>query len=273
MSGSAFAEPHRGHRHGRDQAPGRSARPVVSVTDASVVEPPAGTTTNATFTVSLSSAPARPMWLVVYTRNGTARRQDGDYDFMMRLLRFDRRSPLSQTVDVRVRGDAVDEGVETFRVLARAEGVFADATGTIQPPAAPDQGPPPPPPPPPPTVALHVTGASVVEPASGGLSDGTVSVGLAAPLDHDVTVSYQLVGVSASAGSDFLADSGTLVFPAGSTASQDIVVTVVGDDVIEPDETFEVRFSSAGVTLDPSAATVTILDDDSGNNGPVIDPQ
>jgi hypothetical protein len=265
MSGAAFGKPHR-HHHVRAARP----RPAVSIADASIVEPAKGTKADLTLTVTLSAAPRHPSWVVVWTRNGTARHQDRDYDPVVRFVRFDRNGPLSKTVAVPVRGDSVVEGPETFSVFAAYERHVAVATGTILPVA-------PPPPPPPPsveTLALNVTGSSVLEPAFGGLSDGSVMVALAAPADHDVTLTYTLVGVTASQGSDFLAQSGTLVFPAGSTDAQEIVVTVVGDDVIEPDETFEVRFSvpGGGVVPSPSAATVTIVDDDADGAGPVFDP-
>jgi hypothetical protein len=109
----------------------------------------------------------------------------------------------------------------------------------------------------------------VVEPAEGGLSDASVTVAPAAPLAHDLTLDYEVVGIDAEAD-DFLAQSGMLVFPAGSTAAQEIVVTVAGDEVAEADETLHVRFTVAGsgTPLDPAYATVTIVDDDSGNGPP-----
>jgi hypothetical protein len=73
---------------------------------------------------------------------------------------------------------------------------------------------------------------------------------------------------------DFQQQQDTLVFPAGSTAAQSVVVTVVGDETVEPDETFHVQFAVAddAATLDPSFATVTIVDDDSGGGGTPVDP-
>jgi hypothetical protein len=50
---------------------------------------------------------------------------------------------------------------------------------------------------------------------------------------------------------------------------------VVGDEEVEPDETVRVVFSVDGstATVSPAFATVTILDDDSGNGGTPVDPQ
>jgi hypothetical protein len=107
------------------------------------------------------------------------------------------------------------------------------------------------------------------------LSDGTVTLAPVAPLAHDLTVDYEVVGVDATAGDDYWAQTGTLVFPAGSTTPQEVVATVVGDDDVESDETLRVEFTAAdhSVTLTPGFATVTILDDDSGSNQPPVDPQ
>jgi hypothetical protein len=122
---------------------------------------------------------------------------------------------------------------------------------------------------------LTVTNGSVFEPATGGLSDATVTVRPTTALNHDLVLDYQFVGVDATEGADFQSGSGTLVFPAGSTVAQDVVVTVVGDEQVEPDETVRVVFSVDGstATVSPAFATVTILDDDSGNGGTPVDPQ
>jgi hypothetical protein len=120
-----------------------------------------------------------------------------------------------------------------------------------------------------------VTDASVFEPARGGLSDGTVTLALASPPATDVAVHYALVGVDATASVDFQAQQGTLVFSAGSAAPHAVTVVVVGDEDVEADETVRVEFTVAdgSATLDPSFATVTIVDDDSGGGVPPFDPQ
>ena len=258
--------------------------PDFSVGDVAVVEPPVGQTVDATFTVTLSAVPARRMHLLVRTSNGSARRERRDYERIERWLVFNPNGPVSKTVTVRVRGDAVAEGPETFRLVARHGRTVRFGTATIlppgstppvDPPVTPPVDPPPPPPPPVvPTVAMTVTNDSVFEPATGGLSDGTVTLAPVAPLAHDLVVDYTLVGIDATSGVDFQQQHGTLVFPAGSTAAQSVVVTVVGDETVEPDETFHVQFAVAddAATLDPSFATVTIVDDDSRGGGSPVDP-
>lgn len=80
----------------------------------------------------------------------------------------------------------------------------------------------------------------------------------------DVTVDYATADGSATAGTDYVADSGTLAFADGQT-SQTIVITILDDMDIEGDENFFVNLSNVtgGVTLGPSfRSTVTIADDD-----------
>ncbi len=272
-------------------APHRRAVPDFTVSDVVVVEPSYGHTATATFTVTLTSAPSRPLSLFVHTRDGSAhhrrrRHGSGDYAPFVGWLRFTPSGSRSKTVSVRVHGDRVDEQAETFELRVSHGRVRRVGTATIVPPGAttppptttpPTTTPPTTTPPtttPPSVTALTVTNGSVFEPATGGLSDASVTVRPASALDHELVLDYQVVGVDATEGLDFQAGSGTLVFPAGSTVAQEVVVTVVGDETVEADETVRVVFSVPGSseTVSPSFATVTILDDDSSGGTPV-DPQ
>lgn len=79
-----------------------------------------------------------------------------------------------------------------------------------------------------------------------------------------VAVDYTTTGLSATPGSDFIPASGTLTFADGET-SKTIFIQVLNDTTIEANETFQVTLSnpSNGGTLGtPSAAIVTIVDDD-----------
>ena len=63
-------------------------------------------------------------------------------------------------------------------------------------------------------------------------------------------------------GGDYIAASGTLTFPPGTT-TQTVSVNVVGDTTDEPDETFVVNLTNAvNAILDDSQAVGTILNDD-----------
>ncbi|HEV7799174.1 MAG TPA: Calx-beta domain-containing protein [Pyrinomonadaceae bacterium] len=82
---------------------------------------------------------------------------------------------------------------------------------------------------------------------------------------EQVSLNYTTENLSAIAGSDYVAISGTLIFPAGTT-SNSIGIVVSGDTVIEPDETFLLKISSlvnTGGFLPVSQLTATIANDDS----------
>ncbi|PRC49416.1 calcium-binding protein, partial [Mycobacterium sp. ITM-2017-0098] len=77
-----------------------------------------------------------------------------------------------------------------------------------------------------------------------------------------VSVAYATSNGTATAGSDFTAKSGTVTFAAGVT-SQQISVAVVGDTVVEQNETFTVTLSSpTGATIADGSAIGTITNDD-----------
>ena len=106
---------------------------------------------------------------------------------------------------------------------------------------------------------LSVSGASASE------ADGTVdfTVTLSEAGENEVTVDYATSDGTATAGSDYTETSGTLTFPAGSTAPQTIAVPVTNDSAYEETETFTLTLSgSSGPVITAGTATGAILDDD-----------
>ncbi|QDV17338.1 Calx-beta domain protein [Gimesia panareensis] len=96
-----------------------------------------------------------------------------------------------------------------------------------------------------------------------------VTVSLDKAVDGPVSLDYSTLDQSATASSDYLAETGTLTFTPG-TLQQTIEIDLVNGDPVELAETFEVRFSNlqAGawnVILPDDRATVTIKDDDLGD--------
>jgi hypothetical protein len=78
-----------------------------------------------------------------------------------------------------------------------------------------------------------------------------------------VSVAYATANLTATAGSDYVATSGTLTFPPGST-TQNVAITVNGDVAPEDDEFLTVNLSSpTGAVLASGTALGTIVDDDS----------
>ena len=95
----------------------------------------------------------------------------------------------------------------------------------------------------------------------------TFNVTLSFPITQPVTVNYSTADGAtngATAGSDYIAASGTLTFAPGET-SKTVRVNFIGDDVIEPDETFFLNLSNA-VNADISEAegTATVVNDEAG---------
>jgi hypothetical protein len=84
------------------------------------------------------------------------------------------------------------------------------------------------------------------------------------------SVSWSTQPGTAIAPSDYLNGSGGFNWASGDSSGRSLSVSVVGDTVVEPDENFSVALSApSGATLcQPSAATVTIINDDA----PPADP-
>jgi len=110
-------------------------------------------------------------------------------------------------------------------------------------------------------IAAPTAGLSILE----GQNEQVVQLELtlSAATDKPVTVSYETLADTATAGSDFIAASGTVTFPAGSTR-RSIPLSILGDSVAEANERFTVTLSSpVNATLATTQVTVAILDDDS----------
>lgn len=113
-----------------------------------------------------------------------------------------------------------------------------------------------------PTVTIN--GTSVVESDTAV----TVMVSLSAASDVTVSVSYSTEADTATAGEDFVAISGTLVFSPGST-SLPIEVPITDDGVGEPDEQFRIKLVEVeNGTLSSDLAIVTIQDNDGTPSNP-----
>jgi hypothetical protein len=224
---------------------------LVSISDAGVVEPLAGTI-NALFAVTLSTSNEQPVWVSYATSNHTAT-AGSDYLATSGLLLF---APgvTRQTVTVTVLGDILDEYDETFLValgqptnatLARAFGV-----GTItNNPATPV-----------PTVSVF--DAPAVAEGDTGQTNAVFSIRLSAPSGKPVLVTCATADGAATAGCDFKGTKMLLQFPPGQTNAL-LPIPVAGDTVYESDETFFLNLRNpTNATLLRTQAVATILNDD-----------
>ena len=144
----------------------------------------------------------------------------------------------SQSVVVKVQGDLLDEIDETFTAtLSNASGASildGSATGTI----TDDDAEP----------SLSIGDQSVTE-GNSATTPMTFTVSLSAASGRTVTVGYSMTPGSASVPGDVQDASGQLTFAPGDT-SKTITVSVVGDLLDEPDESFSLDVDEPGECFD-----------------------
>ncbi|MFO0691188.1 MAG: PQQ-dependent sugar dehydrogenase [Myxococcota bacterium] len=232
--------------------------PTLDVADAGIDEGDAGSVT-LTFTVTLSESDPDPITVDFATAAGSAS-AGTDFTSTSGTLTFPG-GVTTQTIDVAILGDLLDEADETFTVSLSGAGGNASigdgsATGTIR-----DDDPLP---------ALSIADAQRNEGDSGTAPlDFTVTLSPAS--GRSVTVPYTAANASASAGSDYVAASGSLVFTAGQT-SRTLSVSIRGDALVELDETFTVTLGApTNATLADATATGTIVNDDSSGGAIGLD--
>jgi len=93
-----------------------------------------------------------------------------------------------------------------------------------------------------------------------GTSDAHVIVSLSMPSSHGVSVNFSTLNESALAGKDYVASSGKVTFPVGTTA-QEITIPIIGDRLPRGNKTFLVSLSAAnGAPFGDATANVRILD-------------
>lgn len=88
-----------------------------------------------------------------------------------------------------------------------------------------------------------------------------LTVTLSQPLPYPITVNYATQDGTATAGSDYVAKTGSFVMTANRTSAQ-ISVRVQGDTTPESDEALSVLVSSPSVSSSAATGSVTLLNDD-----------
>ena len=226
------------------------SQPTLSINDVSVNEGNAGTS-NATFTVSFSQpAGAGGASFDIATADGSA---IAGVDYVASSLTGQTipAGSSSATFTVLVNGDTLSEPNETFFVnVSNVSGAGvsdAQGQGTI----VNDDALP----------SLSIDDVSVNE-GNSGTTTATFTVTLSAASGQTVSVNCASADGTATAGSDYVARSGTLTFAPGTTA-QGVAITVNGDTALEPNETFSVGLSGASnASIARATGAGTILNDD-----------
>ena len=225
--------------------------PTLAVADSSVTEGNSGTSDLA-FTVTLSAAAASPVTVAYATANGTAT-AGSDYAASAGTLTF-AAGETSKVVHVQVTGDTTVEANETLTLnLSSPNGAtlaHGTATGTI---VNDDTAPLP---------TLSVGDSSFAEGSAAAPGHGSFTVSLSSAATAPVTVHFATADGTATAGSDYVAQSGTLTFAAGET-QKTITVAAIGDSTVEANESFTVTLASpTGATIAHGTGSGTIVNDD-----------
>ena len=221
--------------------------PTLAINDVTVTEGNAGTT-SATFSVTLSPAATETVTVAFATANGTAS-AGSDYVAGSSTLTFNAGETV-KAVTVTVNGDTMPEANEAFFVnlSAPSGATLADTQGlgTITNDDLP---------------TLSINDVTVLEGPSG-TANATFNVTLSPAATETVTVAFATADGTATAGSDYVAGSGTLTFTAGQTVKT-VVVTVNGDTASEANEMFFVNLSApSGATISDTQGIGMITDDD-----------
>jgi hypothetical protein len=221
--------------------------PHVSVSDTTVTEGDAGTV-NATFTLTLSRASAVDVTVQYSTADVTAT-AGSDYVAASGTVTIPA-GQTSKTFTVAVKGDLVAELNEQFAVnlTAATNATIRDGQGVV---TILDDEP-----------RVSIGNAQVTE-GNTGTTNATFTVTLTKVSPVDVTVQYQTLPYgTATAGSDYVATSGTVTVPAGQT-NRTFTVAVLGDRQFESNETFYVALTGVTNAIIANGWGIgTILDDE-----------
>ncbi len=115
---------------------------------------------------------------------------------------------------------------------------------------------------------LAVSSPKVAEGNSGGTSGLDYVITLSAASTQNVTVNYATAAGTATEASDYTKTTGTLTFKPGEV-SKTVRVPVLGDTVVEADETVLLKLSSpVGATVATGTGTGTITNDDAAVTPP-----
>jgi Ca2+-binding RTX toxin-like protein len=218
--------------------------------------------TQATITITRSNGTAGSVSVNIATATGGTATAGSDYTSLTQTLTF-ANGETSKTVNIPIANDTLDEANETVNLtLANATGGAtisgASAVLTII-----DNDPLP-------TLSISPATLSQNE-GNSGTTAFTFTVSLNTASGQTVTVPYTINNGSATAGSDYIDNDGTLTFNPGDT-TKTITVQVNGDTTVEANETFTVNLGTpTNATLGPvTQITATILNDDVVTTNPGV---
>jgi hypothetical protein len=209
----------------------------------------------ATFTVRMAAPSTLPQRVAVSAISGSAT-LGNDFIFSNATQLLFSPGQTVKTFSVQTFTDSIPERSETFRITATPLNVPNAATISAQATIYD-------------LVATTVTAGNVrVTEGNSGTVNATFTVTLGGQPILPVTVLYSTRDVTATAGSDYTATSGSVVFRPGET-TKTFTVAVTGDTIAEFDETYQVLLSSPtrGCTVTTPTLTGTIVNDEQDTVG------
>ena len=227
--------------------------PTVNIDSVSVTEGNSGTTA-AVFTLTLLAPSGQPTSVTVNVTGGTANSGEDYVPVVNQVVTF-QPGETTKTLTVAVVGDSVIEPVETFFVELSNPVNAVIGTGQGQGTILNDD-----------FVATTVSigDATVVE-GNGGTVTATFTVTLNTASTFTTTVQVDVAADTATPGQDYVPLVGQFLTFAPGETQKTVSVTVNGDTLAEPDETFFVNLSNAvNTTIADGQGLGTITKDDAG---------
>jgi hypothetical protein len=208
-------------------------------------------TTNFVLPLTVTGSSALSITLAYTTTNGTAT-AGSDYSAASGALITLPPFASTGSLTISVNGDTSFEADETLSVTIGSAVGASILTGTAAVTITNDDTPP----------RIGVGRFSQAE-GNAGTSSFQVPLIISGTSQTAITLAYTTTNGSATAGSDYSAETGSSVtIPAGATSGV-LTVTVNGDTLFEADETLSVTIGSAvGASILTDTATVTITNDD-----------
>ena len=222
-------------------------QPSISVRDVVVAEGNSGTT-QATFVVALSAAASQPVSFSFATANGTAT-AGSDYTAATGASSL-AAGEVEKQVVVLVTGDTVDEVQETFFLdISNVQNATVNTSrGTAF--IVDDDGP-----------SISINDVSVTE-GNSGTKAATFTLTLSGPSVEAIAVRAVTAPGTATAATDYSSLNSVVIFQPG-TVTRTLDVTILGDTILELNETFTVNLTEAfATTVADGQGIGTILDDD-----------
>ncbi len=228
----------------------------IAINDVTLAEGNSGTT-NFVFTVSLTGAVQGGFTVPFSTANGSAT-QPSDYASNSGTLTFTGSANETKTVTVAVVGDTNLEPDEDFTVTLGAASNAAvtvsdgSGLGTI----SNDD-----------SASIAINDVTLAE-GNSGSSNFVFTVTLTGAVSGGFTVPFSTSNGTATQPGDYASNSGTLTFTGSANETKTVTVAVVGETILEPNETFTVNLgapSNAAVTVSDGSGLGTINNDDAAS--------